>query len=409
MDQQTHVIVGGGLAAAKAAETLRSEGFDGAVVLVTAEDHLPYERPPLSKGYLQGNDALDTVFVHDDAFYDDNRIEVRKGVRATGLDTTDSSVTLDGGEQLHFDRLLLATGSEPRRLPVPGGDLDGVHMLRTIEDSTSMLQAFSAAERVAIVGAGWIGCEVAAAARGHGLDVTLIDPADTPLYGSMGPEVGKVYAELHASKGVDLHMGTKVTGLVGDGRVSGVETDTAGRIDADLVVVGIGVTPRVELAEQAGLTVERGVQVDEFLRSSHESVFAAGDIASAWHPLFEQRIRVEHWANAQNQGVTAARNMLGGSEPYDRVPYFFSDQYDLGMEYSGDSRGYDRVVFRGEPASGEFLAFWLRGGVVLAAMNANIWDVTDDLQALVRSRSPVDADRLADAGQPLADLAGSST
>jgi 3-phenylpropionate/trans-cinnamate dioxygenase ferredoxin reductase subunit len=401
---QTIVIAGAGLAGAKAAEALRDEGFDGRVVLLGAEDERPYERPPLSKEVLRGEGPREKVYVHDAAYYDEHEIELRTGTVVEAIDTRAAEVVLAGGGRLHYDALLLATGARPRRLTLPGADLDGVHELRTLADCDALRERMQDGARLAVVGAGWIGCEVAASARQKGLDVTVVEPLSAPLERVLGFQVGAIYGDVHAAHGVRLALGRGVSGFEGDGHVSAVRTSDGGRIDCDLVVVGVGVTPRTELAQRAGIEVADGIVVDEYLRTSRPGVFAAGDVATAQHPCWHCSIRVEHWANALNQGPAAARNMLGARVPYDRIPYFFSDQYDVGMEYSGYAPRWDEVVLRGDPASLAFIAFWLRDGRVLAGMNVNVWDVAEDIQALVRSGQAVDRHRLADADTPLGEL-----
>jgi 3-phenylpropionate/trans-cinnamate dioxygenase ferredoxin reductase subunit len=401
---QTFIVVGASLAGAKAAETLRAEGFDGRVVLVGAEAERPYERPPLSKDYLRGEAARDAVHVHDEAFYAEHAIELRLGRRAIGLDASTREVALDDGARLRYDRLLLATGAEPRRLEIPGAGLDGVLYLRTIQDSDTLRDRLGEGRRVVVVGAGWIGAEVAASARQLGSDVTVVDPLTVPLERVLGAEVGAIYRDIHADHGVRMLLGTGVAAFEGDRRVERVRTSDGRTLDCDLVVAGIGVAPRTELAAGAGIAVENGVAADERLQTSAPGVFVAGDVADARHPFYGERIRVEHWANALNQGPAAARAMLGSDEPYDRLPYFFSDQYDVGMEYAGFARRWDRVVFRGDPAGREFIAFWLAGGRVAAGMNVNVWDVTDAIQRLIRSRAVVDPRRLADPDVPLDEL-----
>lgn len=402
--EQTFVIVGASLAGAKAAETLRDEGFEGRVVLVGEEPERPYERPPLSKAYLRGEEERDKVYVHPDGFYKERGIELRTSTRANGLDSASSEIILEDGERLRYDRLLLTTGASPRRLPVPGADLPGVRYLRAVEDSDGLRGAIRAASRIVVVGAGWIGSEVAASARQMGAEVALVERRAVPLEGVMGLEVGAVYRDLHADHGVELHTTTGVEALVGESAVEGVRTSDGAVIPGDLVVVGVGVTPRVELAEAAGLDVDNGVVVDEHLETSVLGVYAAGDVANAWHPFFGERLRVEHWSNALNQGSVAAKNMLGQQVAYDRLPYFFSDQYDLGMEYSGYAPTWDRVVFRGDPEAREFLAFWLRNGHVVAGMNANVWEVVKEVQALIRSGRKVDVERLEDPTVPLKEV-----
>ncbi|MFF7251107.1 NAD(P)/FAD-dependent oxidoreductase [Embleya sp. NPDC008237] len=405
------VIVGAGLAGAKAAQTLREEAFDGPIVLLGAEQERPYERPPLSKGYLLGRDERDSVYVHPPEWYAEHDVDLRLGVTATAVDPAGHEVTLVDGSRIGYTKLLLTTGSAPRRLTVPGGDLVGVHYLRRLADSDRIKEAFGSASRVVVIGAGWIGLETAAAARAAGVEVTLLEVAELPLLRVLGREVARTFADLHADHGVDLRFGVQVAEITGTGgRVNGVLTTDGSRIDADAVIVGVGITPDTRLAEAAGLEVDNGIRVDAHLCTSHPDVHAAGDVANAFHPLLGKHIRVEHWANAVNQPQVAAKAMLGRDVTYDRVPYFFTDQYDLGMEYTGhvEPGGYDRVVFRGRRDTREFIAFWLAEGRVLAGMNVNVWDVTDPIRALVTSGRAVDAGELADVDVPLADLSGRS-
>jgi 3-phenylpropionate/trans-cinnamate dioxygenase ferredoxin reductase component len=398
------VIIGASLAGAKAAEGARAGGFEGRVVLIGDEPTPPYERPPLSKAVLRGEEAPETTRVHDDDFYTSRDIDLLTGRTVEALDRTDHSVQLDGGEQIPFTAAVLATGAAPRQLDVPGAALGGVHYLRTVDDSNRLGAAIRAAERVAVVGAGWIGSEVAASARQIGADVVLINPLAVPLQRVLGEQIGGVFAQLHADHGVQLRMGTGVAELRGGSAVEQVVLSNGDVEAADLVVVGVGVTPRVDLAVAAGLDVDNGVVVDEQLRTSAPDVYAAGDVASAWHPLFRRHLRVEHWANALNQGITAGANAAGGSDVYDRLPYFFSDQYDLGMEYVGYADPGDSVVVRGSLADREFIAFWQRDGLVTAAMNVNVWDVVEDLKSIIGSRRQFDAHDLSDPGVSLADL-----
>jgi 3-phenylpropionate/trans-cinnamate dioxygenase ferredoxin reductase subunit len=405
MSEQTHVIVGASLAGAKAAETLREEGFDGRVVLVGAEEERPYERPPLSKDYLRGDVGREKVYVHDEGFYAEHDIELRLGRTAVSLDTAKTRVELDDGEQLSYDRLLLTTGAEPRRLSVPGAELDGVVYLRSVRDSDALRERFDRGGAVVVVGAGWIGAEVAASARQRGLDVTVVEPASVPLERVLGTEIGAIYRDIHEDHGVRMLTGTGVDALEGNGAVERVRTSDGRVIDCDFVVVGVGVQPRTALAAEAGLAISNGVLVDALLRTSAPGVFAAGDVANAQHRFYGEPIRVEHWANALNQGPAAARNMLGESALYKRLPYFFSDQYDVGMEYTGLARGCDRVVFRGDPAEREFVAFWLFEDRVMAGINVNVWDVTDPIKRLISERIAVDDRQLADPDRPLDELA----
>ena len=406
---QTFVIVGASLAGAKAAETLREDGFDGRLVLIGAEQDRPYERPPLSKEYLRGEVGRDKVYVHEESFYADQRIELLLGRTVVSVDTSAEEVALDDGERLRYDRLLLTTGAEPRRLEIPGAELDGVVYLRSVESSDALRERLDRGGTVVVVGSGWIGSEVAASAKQKGLAVTIVDPMSVPLERVLGPEVGGIYGEIHRDHGVRTLMGTGVEAFEGDGKVERVRTSDGQVLDCDFVVVGIGVQPRTELGAQAGLTVGDGILVDERLQTSAPGVFAAGDVAGHQHPFYGERIRVEHWANALNQGPAAARAMLGGEAPYDELPYFFSDQYDIGMEYSGYAPAWDEVVLRGEPVSAGFMAFWIRDGRVAAGMNVNVWDVNPQVQALIRSRLAVDLRALADPGTSLESLIPATT
>jgi 3-phenylpropionate/trans-cinnamate dioxygenase ferredoxin reductase component len=403
-DSPAYVIAGASLAGAKAAETLRKEGFDGPVILIGEETERPYERPPLSKDYLLGKAERETIYVHPEPWYAEHGIDLRLGVRVTGIDAAAHQVRLADGSVVGYAKLLLATGSSPRRIPVPGADLRGVLYLRRVADSDQIKLALAAATRVVVIGAGWIGLETAAAARAAGVEVTILEAAEQPLLRVLGVEVAKVFAALHRDHGVDLRCGVQVAEITGSGgRADGVRLADGSHVRADAVIVGVGVTPNTHLAESALLQVGNGVVVDAGLRSSDPDVYAAGDVASAYHPGLGRHIRVEHWANALNQPQAAALAMLGHEVAYDRVPYFFTDQYDLGMEYAGyvEPGGYDQVVFRGDVGRREFIAFWLADGRVLAGMNVNVWDVNAAIQDLVRSGRTVDAGRLADPGVPL--------
>jgi 3-phenylpropionate/trans-cinnamate dioxygenase ferredoxin reductase subunit len=403
---RTVVIIGAGLAGAKAAETLCEEGFDGRIVLLGAERERPYERPPLSKEYLRGEAGREQVFVHGEDFYDRHAIDVRLAETVLSIDTGGRAVVLGARERIGYDRLLLATGSRPRRLTLPGAELDGVCELRTLADSDALRARLQDGGRVAIVGGGWIGCEVAASARSMGLDVTLIEPHELPLQHALGPRLGAFYRDLHAQHGVRMLLGHGVAAFEGKvgGAINAVRTTDGTRIPCDFAVVGVGAVPRDEIAERAGIETANGILVDEYLQSSVANVFAAGDVARAYHPHLDRAMRVEHWANALNQGAAAARNMLGAHVAYERLPYFFSDQYDVAMEYTGHVAEWDDVVIRGELTAREFIAFWLRDGRVLAGMNVNVWGVTSDIEALIRSGAPIDSDRLADTSIPFGDL-----
>ena len=409
MSKQTFVIAGASLAGAKAAEELRERGFDGRVILIGAENERPYERPPLTKDYLRGESEREKAFVHPSDFYEQHQIELLTGTTVTGIDAGGSSIMLDDGRELAYDRLLLSTGAEPRRLSVPGAELAGVHYLRSLADCDALRERLGAGGHVAVIGAGWIGSEFAASARQRGLEVTLIDPLALPNERIFGPEIGAFYRDVHAQNGVELVLGDGVDALEGDAALERIRTASGRSIDCDFAVIGVGVSPRVDLAAAAGAKIENGIVVNHQLRTTVPGIFAAGDVANAWHPMFKENIRVEHWANALNQGPAAARAMLGEPVSYDRIPYFFSDQYDVGMEYSGYATSWDQVAFRGDPATGEFMAFWLHENRVLAGMNVNVWDVNEHVQALIRSRRPVELEALRDPGVPLESLTGEPT
>jgi 3-phenylpropionate/trans-cinnamate dioxygenase ferredoxin reductase subunit len=390
----TFAIVGGGLAGAKAAEALRDKDFDGHVVLFAAEEHLPYERPPLSKEYLAGKKQLGDFTTASSAWYRDHHIDLQLGTEVSAIDPKGHTVALPDGSTLHYDKLMLATGSHPRRPPIPGADADGVHYLRTVDDADALNSALAEGSSLAVVGGGWIGLEVAAGARDRGVEVTVVEMAELPLMAALGREVGEVFAALHRDHGVDLRLGATVQQVTtANGRATGLKLGDGATVDADAVLVAVGAAPNLALAEQAGLAIgDGGVLVDSSLRTSDPDIFAVGDIAAAEHPLFGTRIRTEHWANALKQPAVAAAGMLGRQAEYDELPYFFTDQYDLGMEYVGHAPHYEKVVFRGDVAKREFTAFWLDGDDrVLAGMNVNIWEGLDDIKSLIRSRAALGA------------------
>jgi 3-phenylpropionate/trans-cinnamate dioxygenase ferredoxin reductase subunit len=374
------------------------------VLLIGDEAERPYERPPLSKDHLRGESERDAAFVHPAGFYAEHEIELVLDTTVTAIDSAAARVTLAGGEELAYDRLLLSTGAEARRSSIPGSQLDGIHYLRTLADCDVLRERLATGGHVAVVGAGWIGSEFAASARQAGLEVTIIDPQAHPNERIFGSEVGDFYRSLHAAHGVDLRLAVGVESFEGDGAVARVRTTTGLAIECDFAVVGIGAEPRDGIARDGGLNVDNGILVSGRLESSAPDVFAAGDVARAWSPFYRESIRVEHWANALGQGPAAARSMLGDRTVYDELPYFFSDQYDAGMEYSGYAPSWDEVVLRGDPAGGEFMAFWMLAGRVHAGMNVNVWDVNEHVQALIRSRCEIDVRALADIDTPLDSL-----
>jgi len=414
MTKQTFVIAGAGLAGAKAAEALRELGFEGRVLLLGSETERPYERPPLSKDYLGGKVGLEKVCLHAQDFYDSHDIELRTDTTVERIEQSSAEIVLADGERVRYDRLLLATGLEPRRLSIAGADLEEIYYLRTLTDSDRLRERIERGGSLVVIGAGWIGCEVAAIARQAGLEVTVIDPHSVPLERVLGSEVGAIYRAVHTEQGVKMLLDTGVQAFEGDRRVERVRISDGRSIDCDFVVAGIGATPRTGLADNTDIVVDNGLVTDEYLQTAVDGIFAAGDVANARHPLYGQ-LRIEHWSNALHQGPGAARNMLGVVDaldrvldhpaPYERIPYFYSDQYDVGMEYSGHPTGWDEVVFRGDPAERKFIAFWLCDQRILAGMNVNVWDVPEQIQALIRSHLRVDRHRLADPDTPLTELA----
>jgi 3-phenylpropionate/trans-cinnamate dioxygenase ferredoxin reductase component len=402
-----YVIVGAALAGAKTAQALREQGFEGQIVLIGQETTFPYERPELSKGYLTGKTERHKLFVHEAAWYAENQVELRLDTTVRAIDRAAHEVELADGTALHYDKLLLSTGARPRRIDLTGADAKGVYYLRTVEQSQQLRELFARIKRLVVIGAGWIGLEVTAAARAAGVAVTVFESARLPLLNVLGPEAAQVFADLHAANGVDLRFGATLAEItVADGQATGVRLEDGTRVESDAVLVAIGAAPNVDLAEAAGLRVDNGVIVDAALRTDDPDIFAAGDVANAFHPFYDKRVRVEHWANALKQPATAAAAMLGHEASYAELPYFYSDQYDLGMEFVGlvEPGGYSDVVFRGDLLGREFIAFWLSEGRVIAGMNVNVWDVTDAIKDLIRSRRPIDPVRLANPEVPLDSL-----
>jgi NADPH-dependent 2,4-dienoyl-CoA reductase/sulfur reductase-like enzyme len=405
----TFLIVGAGLAGAKAAETLRATGFDGEVVLFGSEPERPYERPPLSKGYLLGKEGRDKAFVHSADWYPEHDVDLRTGVTVAMIDPAAHLVTFDGGT-VGYDRLLLTTGASARRIDIPGAGLGNVLYLRTLPESEALRAAFTPEARVVIVGAGWIGLEAAAAARIAGSAVTIVEPQPGALYGAIGPELGAKFADLHRAHGVEFRFGESAAEFLAAGpgsrQVGSVVTTSGTELPADVVVIGIGAVPNDGLARSAGLEVNNGVVADSSLRTSDPDIFAAGDVASSYLPLLGRHVRMDHWSNALNGGKAVALSMLGEQIEYNRVPYFYSDQYDLGMECAGLPLPgtYDQVVYRGDADALEFIAFWLKEGRLVAGMNVNVWDVNDDIQGLIRSAKPLDPARLSDPAIPLPEV-----
>lgn len=402
MSEAPHtVIIGGGLAAAKTAETLRNGDYAGEITIVAGESLVPYERPPLSKEYLLGKSAREDAFVHPAEWYAEHQVNLLLGQKATAIDRGARTVTLADGQQLAYSSLVLATGSAPRVPGIPGEDLPGVYSLRTFPDSDNLRGLFSHGGHLVIVGAGWIGLEVAAAARAADVKVTVVAPNDVPLGNILGTEIGHHFRALHEKNGVTFKLGTSVSEILSDGgNGAGVMTDD-GAVPGTAVLLAVGAVPETSLAAAAGLAVDNGIVVDSSLRTADPYILAAGDVANAEHATLG-RLRVEHWDNAIRQGKLAAATILGKGDVYDWQPYFYTDQYDLGMEYVGHASGKSDVVIRGSLDSGAFIAFWLDGGMVSAAMNVNIWDVNDTLRALVGQR--IAPEKLSDESIPLDQL-----
>lgn len=395
------VIIGGGLAAAHAVQTLREHGYPGAITVVADEEMAPYERPPLSKDFLQGKQDAEAAIVHDAGWYAAHDVALMLGEHAVSIDRQAHTVGLDSGTRVGYRHLLLATGADSRRLHLQGAGLPGVFALRRVGEARNLKAAFTAGGHLAIVGAGWIGLEVAASARQAGMEVTVVAPGSTPLGSILGDEVGGHFADLHRRHGVHLRLGLQVTAILEEeGRAAGLETSD-GEVPADIVLIAVGATPAVALAEAAGLETGNGILVDSALRTSDPDILAAGDVANAENTELG-RLRVEHWDNAIRQGKLAAKTILGHTDRYDWQPYFFTDQFDLGMEYVGHAGPEAHTVIRGDLDEGEFIAFWLEDGVVTAAMNVNIWDVNDTLRALLGRE--VETARLVDEDVPLEDL-----
>ena len=399
------VILGASLTGGTAAATLRDEGFDGRLVLVGAEDELPYERPPLSKGYLRGETPREKLLVRPEAFWQEHEVELLLGMAAARIDPSAREVELADGSRLGYDKLLVATGGRNRRPPIPGIERDGVLDLRTVGDSERIQAAARNGGRAVVVGMGFIGSEVASTLRELGLEVQAVEPFRVPLERALGPEVGQVLRDLHAEHGVEAFYGEGVESFQGTERLERVVTSSGRRLECDVAVVGVGIEPAVDVVAGSGVEVDNGIVVDEFCRTSVEGIFAAGDVANHLHPLFGRRIRVEHWRNAIEQGAAAARSMLGKGEPYAEVHWFWSDQYDANVQYAGHHTEWDELVVRGSLEERAFVAFYVAGGLVDAAVAVNSGRDLRRAQALIRARVPVEAAKLRDPEVDLRDLA----
>ena len=404
-EKQSYVIVGAGIAGGTAAETLRKQGFDGEVHLVGAEPHRPYDRPPLSKEFLSGAKEEEKLFFKTEDFYAAQSIELHLGTETKALDASSKTLILANGASLRYDKLLLATGSRVKTLPIPGSDLEGVHYLRTIDDSRAIAQAMNGASRAVIVGAGFIGSEVAAVCKTAGLEVIVLEIQPQPMTHILGEEMGAIYANLHTSRGIDLRLREGISEIRGNARAEQVVTDQGNSIDCDFVVIGVGISPDTSIAESAGLEVDSGILVNEFCQTSHPDIYAAGDVANWYHPGLGRRLRVEHWDNALNQGAAAAKSMLASPEPYSPTLYFWSDQYDLNIQYLGHATEWDEVAVRGDPAEEKFTAFYLKDGSVHGALVVNNFRDIRPTRTLIGQKTPVDASSLSDESTNLKQLA----
>jgi 3-phenylpropionate/trans-cinnamate dioxygenase ferredoxin reductase component len=394
---ETLVLVGANLTGGEAAATLRQEGFDGRVVLIGAEPRVPYERPPLSKEYLRGEFSFEQALLRPSNFYDDNGIETRFGVRATEVHAAEQVVELEGGERLPYDKLLIATGGRNRRFPIPGLDLEGVYDLRTVADCDRIRAESAPGRRAVVVGMGFIGSEVAGSLRQLGVDVVVVERDPVPLRRVLGEEVGRVMAGIHLDQGATLIFEDTVASFEGEGgRVGRVRTGHGRLIECDFVVMGLGIEPVTELLADTGVEIDNGIVVDEYCRTGGEGIYAAGDVANHYHPVFDRRIRVEHWQNALKQGPAAARSMLGKGDPYDEIPWFWSNQYDSNLQYAGFHTEWDELVVRGSMEERNFVAFYLKGERLLAAVSVNRGKDLRRSMRLIKAQSSVDTTKLRD-------------
>ena len=392
----TFAIVGASLTGGTAAATLRQDGFDGDVILIGEEPHFPYERPPLSKQYLRGEMPFENALVRPVGFYEENGINTRFGVAATRVDPVERKVELTTGGSVHYDKLLIATGVRNRRLPIPGPGLQNVFDLRSITDANALRAEIVSGRKAAVIGMGFIGCEVAASLRQKGVDVVCIDPSPTPLLRVLGEQVGQVMSTIHADHGVKMVFEDVVTRFEGDRRVERVITKRDRRVDCDFAVVGVGVEPVIEFIAESGVRTNNGILVDEYCRTNVPDIYAAGDVANHYHPVFQQRMRVEHWQNAMQQGANAARSMLGTARPYDAVHWFWSDQYDANLQYAGFHQDGDQPVIRGSLEARNFIAFYLSQGHIDAVVALNRGKDVRRVMPLIKARATVDPRKLGD-------------
>ena len=402
----TFVVIGAGQAGGRAVEAMRAHGFAGRIQLLGAESHLPYERPPLSKKLLTGEVDPQSTYLHDQAFYDDQRIELRLGTDAVAIDRKARTVRLSTGEILFYDKLLLTTGARVRRLSIPGATLPGVHYLRNMDDCLAIRERLSENARLVVIGGGFIGLEAAAAARARGCAVTILEAASLVLNRVAAPEIGRFYEQLHRANGVDIRTSVKVLEFTGDGRIEAVVCEGGVKYAADFVIVGVGVEADSGLASKAGLDVDNGIVVDRYGRSSDDRIFAAGDVTNHPNEALGRRLRLESWQNAQNQAIAVARVMCGGEEPYRELPWFWSDQYGLNLQMVGLPEDWDQIVMRGDMAAHKFTAFYLRDRLVIGANAVNSPRELRLARMFMEQGTRPDPAALADPNIPLKSLLG---
>jgi 3-phenylpropionate/trans-cinnamate dioxygenase ferredoxin reductase subunit len=402
------VIVGASLAGGTAAATLREEGFDGRVILVGEESSPPYERPPLSKEYLRGEVPFADALVRPEDFYTSNDVETHFGVRATRVDANEKTVELSGGDRIAYDKVLITTGSRNRRFPIPGLDLEGIYDLRTIEDCDRIKKEIVPGRRAAVVGMGFIGSEIASSLRQMGVEVVAVEGGRFPLAKVLGEGIGRIMEHIHRDHGVEMVFEDRVSGFEGNGHVERIVTQGGRRIDCDFAVVGVGVEPVTDVVAGSGIDIDNGILVDEYCRTNVDGVFAAGDVTNHYHPVFRQRMRVEHWHNALNQGAVAARNMMGRASVYDEIHWFWSDQYDHNLQYAGFHRDWDELVVRGSLEARDFIGFYVKDGIVVAAVGMNRGRDVRRAMPLIRQRAVADPSQLADDDLDLRTLAGAT-
>jgi 3-phenylpropionate/trans-cinnamate dioxygenase ferredoxin reductase component len=406
---EVFVVVGSSLAGGTAAATLREEGFDGRVILIGEEPQAPYERPPLSKEYLRGEQPFEDALVRPRDFYASNDIDTLFGTRATRLNPVDKTIELSGSDRVRYHKVLIATGSRNRRLPIPGLDLEGVYGLRTVEDCDRIRGEIRPGRRAAVVGMGFIGSEIASSLRQLGVEVVVIEAGKVPLHRVLGEEVGRIMEHIHRDHGVDMIFEEQVSGFQGCGRVERIVTQSGRRIECDFAVVGVGVEPVVDVVMGSGIEVDNGLVVDEYCRTNAEGVFAAGDVTNHYHPIFKQRMRVEHWHNALNQGAAAARNMMGMGSVYDGIHWFWSDQYDYNLQYVGFHKDWNKLVVRGSLENRDFIAFYVKDGLIAAAIGMNRGRDIRRATALIKARAAVEMNQLRDDDVDLRKLVASDS